>query len=212
MKKQIFALFFGLVWCSSAQALMLFETENFANPNDKGGNSLWSQQWLNIQFSLDKSYEITDIYGWLSNNLGLLTLAIYSDNNDYPGSLLYEQKISMSEGVGSGWNGISGLSWALDQGDYWANFEVRTAEGDTYDGAMTNVLDPASYEPDSWHLGGWRSPSTNNQWVVVQRATIGLQVLGESLSIDPVPEPTTMILFGTGIAGLVAARRRKKAS
>ena len=27
----------------------------------------------------------------------------------------------------------------------------------------------------------------------------------------PVPEPATMILFGTGIAGLIAARRRKKA-
>ena len=28
---------------------------------------------------------------------------------------------------------------------------------------------------------------------------------------NPAPEPTTMLLFGTGLAGLAAARRRKKA-
>lgn len=32
----------------------------------------------------------------------------------------------------------------------------------------------------------------------------------ESLNVQPVPEPTTMFLFGTGLLGLIAASRRKR--
>lgn len=42
----------------------------------------------------------------------------------------------------------------------------------------------------------------------------GVFIKGNSFSdnsTNPVPEPTTMILFGTGIAGLIAVRRKKKA-
>ncbi len=32
----------------------------------------------------------------------------------------------------------------------------------------------------------------------------------DNININPIPEPTTMLLFGTGLAGLVGLRRRKK--
>lgn len=57
-----------------------------------------------------------------------------------------------------------------------------------------NVLDPAG------HVVVYSSPTAGQ----------GLYAVYESSS-SPVPEPTTLLLFGTGLAGLAAVGRRKKA-
>jgi hypothetical protein len=57
-----------------------------------------------------------------------------------------------------------------------------------------------------WNFPGGPVAASFDNFSITADRFVGLQA-----SPDPVPEPATMFLMGTGIAGLVAARRRKKA-
>ncbi|HTZ40977.1 MAG TPA: hypothetical protein VMB77_12510, partial [Syntrophales bacterium] len=103
----------------------------------KGVAGQYTPQFLAGQFSLSQAYTITEIDGWMypHGSGTTFTIAIYGDGGLVPNSTqFFSQQASVGTGtcppIGPcqpiGWYGLSGLNLSLNQGTYWAAFEVRS--------------------------------------------------------------------------------------
>lgn len=160
--------------------------------------SLGSYQWLAAEFTLSDNYTISDLEAFLWGHFNATaTAAIYADGGDLPGLELYSQQFSVPA-ANQGWYGASGLGWALSAGTYWASFEVRP--GDTYSGSLPgSALVPLANE----------AYTSDGNWQGFDDLCLAIRISGDRIG-NQVPEPSTMLLLGTGLLGLVGLNRRKK--
>lgn len=218
MKKKLFVilavdlLMLGLT--SKAQASLIVDT----GPGPLGGSGLTlssgsNAQWLAAEFSLDQDYFITELQGWIYNQDqtgNMFTISVYGDGGNVPdvNNLIYSNGSTISgTNNQSNWEGyhIPSGSWGpgleLSQGDYWISFELRPnnyGNISPYSGYMTySSQNPLTNEAFAYG-GAWYSSSLS----------IGVRIMGEQA--NQVPEPATMLLFGTGLAGLVGSRLRRR--
>jgi hypothetical protein len=139
-----------------------------------------------------------DVHGTIT----AFTIAIYADSSDSPGTQLYSTTIVGNAGetfVGTDFFGdlvysyAANISFAATGGtEYWLSIEPDLAFPPQWGWENSSVGDGLGYQRFFGVLGPITSDSAF------------------TLNDTPVPEPITLSIFGAGLAGAAAMRRRKK--
>jgi len=182
----------------AARAAVIVDT---GPANTGGGLILDESQWLAAQFTTASDHVITDVLGWMglqNEPGGTLTVAIYTDAGQIPGTQLFASQFTLSS-LERDWYGPTGLSWALAAGTYWVAFEERA--GDTL-GLAVMPFPAAMPLPQ----GAVRHPNSSTPgWIGNNDLDFGVQI---HAMVVPEPQAYALMLAGLGLLGFAALRRR----
>jgi hypothetical protein len=162
-----------------------------------GGLSLFTDQFLAGQFTLDVGHEINAFEGWMVylnivNNMPV-HLVVYGDANGIPDwtDVVFTQLFFVPpSGFAPGWHGVQGLELPLYGGTYWLAFELDP--GAIGSGAMP---------PTTVQMLDHYAVDQGMGWFIDDTANLGIRVL---------PEPGLSVMLVSGLVPLVAACRRRR--
>lgn len=204
MKKILCAIFFVcfiLIRPISTQAVTIVDT---GEPDNTGRVNSW--YGLASEFTLDGAYTLNEIEGYFelvgseSDLTKVVDLIIYSVGADgLPDTELFSNMFSTQSTQSKrypNWYGLDGLNWNLLQGTYWVSFEVENL--------TPNLHMPTSSDNPPINMALINGNSYPD-YFSVNVINIGVRIQGTLI-----PEPTTMLLFGSGLLGLAGFRRKFK--
>lgn len=185
------ALAATLAIAAPAQAATIVDT---GTPTGKDGViALNPSQKLAGRFSLTSATLLTDIQGFIgsSTNSEEITIAI-SDGVTTPGNVLYSGALTAVSNAS--FQGLSGLNWMLDAGNYWVSF-ASSGYSSMVPGAP-RPMSQTAYTDTRW---GWQS----------YPMSMGVRISGVAAAV---PEPTTwaMMIVGFSLIGTATRYRRRK--
>ena len=201
MKLRLAVLFLVLLLPSSLRADPVTLVDTGPGPSTYPGFSLSGLQWVAVEFDVPMAATITAIDAWMIvGNPGDLFLALYRDGGEVPAPGRLFEASGRIDGGDAGWRGLSSLNWTVDPGTYWIGFEQH--------GGFSAALPFPSERPLTNGAVVDRESSDEDYLEADGAAPFGVRVFAEATP-DPVPEPASVILLSTGVAGLLARRRWK---
>jgi len=196
MKKILLLVVLSIGICSNAEAFFLVDTGIGSGVTSWG---ILGDDQRALKFTVPELLTVNTAEFYMYSRLPSdefqldVGISILSDNSNSPGSELFSGDVFITED--DDWYGFL-FGQQLTAGDYWLSAKMNDPASDRILLFRANVPNPVEF-------GAYKDGS--DPWQVSGSAVYDF---GMRIDASPIPEPATMIIFGTGILGAFVTRKK----